>query len=512
MANEPTRRQFLGIGAAALGAAAYAPALNALTIASHGRRHRRRNIIFILIDDQRYDTMGCLGGPFWKTPNLDALAEGGVLFENAFVTSSLCSPSRASILTGVYAHRHGILDNNTLLPADLPTFPKALDRAGYTTAYIGKWHMGGASDAPQPGFDHWVSFRGQGVYHDPVLNVNGAKVRKNGYITDILTDYAEEFLRRPHRKPFFLYLAHKAVHAEFAPAERHKGSYADAVYPRPLSMADTEDNYRGKPAWVRAQRSSWHGVDGMYNNSTDFDTFVRAYAETLRAADDSVGRIIEVLRDRGLLESTLILYTSDNGFLFGEHGLIDKRTMYEPSIRVPLIAHCPELAPSGRRVKEMVVNLDFAPTILEAASLAVPGHIQGRSFLPLIAGNRIPWRDEFLYEYFWERSFPQTPTVLGVRTDRHTFMKYHGVWDRYELYDIERDPDEMNNLVGQFLQRHEGGPLENLIQKKVGPEVKALFSEMQDRLSGLLRETGCREEPTWTGIAAEPQRRKRRKP
>ena len=347
MKQETSRRQFLQIGAAA-GSAVLTSTFRAAaqTAAPSGPR---RNVIFILIDDQRYDAMGFTGHPFLKTPHLDALARNGIVFENAFVTTSLCSPSRASILTGTCAHRHGVLDNGTLLPQDLTTFPQLLQRSGYTTAFIGKWHMGGSSDAPQPGFDHWVSFRGQGVYKNPQLNVNGKVVKREGYITDLLTDYAEEFLGRPHEKPFFLYLSHKAVHGEFVPAERHKGCYADAVYPHPDSMADMEENYRGKPAWVRAQRNSWHGVDGMYNKTIDFDAFARDYAETMRGVDDSVGRIVGALGGRGLLNSTLILYTSDNGFQFGEHGLIDKRTMYEPSIRVPLIAHCPELSPQGRR-------------------------------------------------------------------------------------------------------------------------------------------------------------------
>ncbi len=493
--NPLTRREFLASGMAATGLASL-PSMTAAT--EQAGKLTNRNIILILVDDQRFDAMSCAGHPFLKTPHLDALAQGGVFFRNAFVTTSLCSPSRATILTGQYAHQHGVLDNVTPFPPGVVTFPEILQKNGYHTAFIGKWHMGGESDSPRPGFDHWISFKGQGVYKDPVLNINGKVEKKEGgYITDILTDYAEEYLRQSHTQPFFLYLSHKAVHAEFAPAERHKGTYAKADYPHPSSMADTEENYHGKPAWVRAQRKSWHGVDGMYNNSTDYDTFVHDYAETMLAVDDSIGRLVEVLRDQGMLESTLILYTSDNGFLFGEHGLIDKRTMYEPSIRVPLIAHCPEMIPPGQKLEELVTNLDMAPTILSAAGIPVPDHCQGLSFLNIARGNRTNWRDHFLYEYFWERSFPQTPTVLGVRTNRYKYMKYHGIWDRYELYDLEQDPDEMNNLLGEFLQNNEAGVLENLIRSNVKPALKELFLDMEKRLATLLQETGCRKEPSW---------------
>lgn len=456
---------------------------------------RPRNVVFILTDDQRYDALGMLN-PFFETPALDALAKNGVLFERAFVTCSLCSPSRATVLTGQYAHRHGVLDNQTALPADTPVFPCELQKAGYRTGYIGKWHMGGDSDAPQPGFDRWVSFKGQGVYQDPVFNVDGARTPQQGYVSELITDHAESFLRASKDAPFFLYVAHKAVHAEFLPPEAYRGTYANRTYPCPASMENTDENYAGKPAWVRAQRGSWHGVDGMYDGKTDFQTFTRAYAETLRGVDDSVARIVSVLKELGLLESTLIVFTSDNGFQFGEHGLIDKRTMYEASIRVPLIVHCPELTPPGQR-REMVLNVDFAPTILEAAGVAAPDSIQGKSFYPLLTGAASSWRTDWLYEYFWERSFPQTPTVLGVRTDRYKLMRYHGIWDRYELYDLEHDPEEMNNLLADFAVTSQGGTLDALIDRSASEETKATFTDLAGRLKRLLEETGAAHEPVW---------------
>ena len=221
---------------------------------------RPRNIVFILSDDHRYDFMGFMGKPvFLETPNLDRLARHGAHIQNAFVTTSLCSPSRASILTGQYPHRHGVVDNNTDIAAGVIFFPQYLQRAGYETAFIGKWHMGHESDEPRPGFDRWISFRGQGEYFSPDLNVDGTRIKQKGYITDILTDYAVEWLKQKRNKPFFLYLSHKAVHAEFEPAPRHQGRYAHAAVEYPTSMANTEDNYRGKPRWVREQRKqlSW---------------------------------------------------------------------------------------------------------------------------------------------------------------------------------------------------------------------------------------------------------------
>ena len=469
----------------------------------------QRNIVFILIDDQRFDAIGRIE-PFFETPHLDALMQNGVFFENAFVTTSLCSPSRASFLSGQWAHKHGVLNNSTPLSPDTPTFPKELQRAGYETAFVGKWHMGGGSDAPRPGFDRWVSFRGQGVYFNPTFNVDGKHVRREGYTTDLITEYAEEFLDRDHDAPFMLYVSHKAVHANFEPAPRHQGDYEGRRYPFPASMADTEENYRGKPNWVRAQRNTWHGVDGLYDNRIDLEQFTLRYAETLKAVDDSVGRIVAKLEERGLLDSTLLVFTSDNGFQFGEHGLIDKRTMYEASIRIPLIVHCPELFEGGQRRKQMVLNTDFNPTFLEAAGVDIPETVQGESFWGVLNDASRPGREAWVYTYFWERSFPQTPTVLGVRTDRYKLMRFHGIFDRYELYDLENDPHENNNLIAAFYTTTEAGNVEARIRnatasryrdrlgKDIDPEaVKELFQSLRAKLSQELQRIECAPEPNW---------------
>jgi N-acetylglucosamine-6-sulfatase len=407
-----------------------------------------RNFVFILSDDHRYDFMGFMGKvKFLETPNMDRMAREGAHLQNACVTTSLCSPSRASILTGLYSHKHGVVDNQTDIQPGLVFFPQYLQQLGYETAFMGKWHMGHDSDEPRPGFDRWISFRGQGQYYNGELNIDGKRVKATKHISDELTDYAVEWLRQKRDKPFFLYLSHKAVHAMFEPAKRHLGRYENAKLDYPASMADTAENYQGKPAWVKEQRNSWHGVDYMYHGQMDFDTFYKRYCETLLSIDDSIGRVLDCLKETGQAESTLVLYMGDNGFCFGEHGLIDKRHMYEPSMRVPLLAYCPGLIEPGTKITQLVQNIDIAPTILEAAGAQPPAHMDGRSFLPILQRKDTPWRDAAFYEYYWEAAFPQTPTTFGVRTDRYKFIHYHGIWDTDELYDLQNDPDEMHNLI-----------------------------------------------------------------
>ncbi|HEX7903913.1 MAG TPA: sulfatase [Chitinophagaceae bacterium] len=429
-----------------------------------------RNIIFILSDDHRFDFMGFTGKvPGLQTPNLDKLASEGAVFKNAFVTTSLCSPSRASILTGQYAHTHTVVDNEAPAPSSLTYFPQYLQKQGYQTAFLGKWHMGGNNDDPRPGFDHWVSFTGQGVYYNPLLNIDGKHVqyKDSSYVTDVLTDLAVDWLaKRDKNKPFFLYLSHKAVHADFFPSKKDKGKYNNIQIQYPMSMFATATseskqfskgkrasdngytiNYKDIPQWVRNQRFSWHGVDYMYNGGTDFDQFYQDYLETLLGIDHSVGEVMDYLTKNGLDKETLIVYMSDNGFSFGEHGLIDKRHAYEESMRVPLIAHCPALIQSGTQVNGMVLNIDIAPSFLEMAGIKKPVQMQGNSFLPLLKGQQVPWRDKVFYEYYWENAFPQTPTQYAVRTDRYKYIRSQGVWDINQFYDLQKDPYEVNNLI-----------------------------------------------------------------
>jgi N-acetylglucosamine-6-sulfatase len=435
------RRQFLQSAAAAPLLAAGQP----------------RNIVFILSDDHRYDAMSFMGHQFVETPVMDRMARDGVHFANAFVTTSLCSPSRASILTGTYAHRHKVVNNQHRESPDLVFFPQHLQKAGYQTAFVGKWHMGHAHDDPRRGFDHWVSFRGQGSYvprPNLPININGKRVPQKGYITDELTDYAVDWLRdRESERPFFLYLSHKAVHADFTPAERHKGRYEDVRVQPPATRANTPENYAGKPRWVKTQRNSTHGVDFPDQERVPLEVKYKQYCESLLAVDDSIGRVLEELDRQGILDSTLVMYMGDNGYAWGEHGLQDKRTAYEESIRVPLLAHCPDLFRAGTKVQGMVLNIDISPTLLAAAGSRAPSEMQGRSFLDLARGAESQWREHFLYEYFWERNYPQTPTIHAIRTDRFKYIHYHGVWDTDELYDIQADPLERKNLTASAEHR-----------------------------------------------------------
>lgn len=408
---------------------------------------RPKNILFVLTDDHRYDAMGFMKAQsFGETPALDRLAREGLHFRNAFVTTALCSPSRASILTGLYAHQHKVVDNNHPIPPGLVFYPQYLQAAGYETAFIGKWHMGDEGDAPQPGFDRWVSFKGQGSYLPTAdgLNVDGSKVPQHGYITDELTEYALDWIgKRDRSKPWFMHLAHKAVHAEFIPAPRHAGRYRDAAFRYPETM---KAGAEGRPMWVENQRNSWHGVDFAYHGKLDIADYYKRYMETLLAVDEGLARIMALLEDRGELDDTLILYMGDNGFMFGEHGLIDKRAAYEESMRVPMIARCPALFRAGE-VEQVVANIDVAPTMLEVAGLAEPSDMAGASLLALARGETASWRQELLYEYYWERNFPQTPTVHALREDRYKYMHFHGIWDLDELYDLAADPHESRNLL-----------------------------------------------------------------
>jgi len=432
----------------------------------------RPNVVFILSDDHRYDYMGFVGRvPWLRTPTMDRMAREGAYIRNAFVTTSLSSPSRASILTGMYSHAHKVVDNSAPLPEGLTFFPEYLRQAGYRTAFFGKWHMGNDSGEPQPGFDHWEGFRGQGDYWNPRVNTNGRWVqyRDSTYVTDMLTEHAIDFMKRQRSdgNPFFVYLSHKGVHDDFSPAARHRGRYRDETLvlppsfhtPRygghPLPTKDGEGNpavgkdYYGEsmmPDWVKNQRESWHGVDYSYHGRS-WEEQVRRYCETLLSVDDSIGAVLDWLKEAGLDRNTLVIYMGDNGFAWGEHGLIDKRQFYEESVRVPMLAWGPGVFDGGKVIEQMVQNVDVAPTVMDYLGVEKAPQMVGRSFLPLLEGKSVDWRDRIFYEYYWEFEFPQTPTMHGVRTDRYKYIRYHGVWDTNEFYDLQNDPYEMRNLI-----------------------------------------------------------------
>ncbi|MEF2074581.1 sulfatase family protein [Consotaella aegiceratis] len=426
---------------------------------------QQRNIIFVLLDDLRFDGMGFLQ-PKLKTPNIDAMAAQGTYFPNAIVTSSLCSPSRATILTGLTARNHRVVDNNDSSEEGLTFFPAYMQEEGYQTAFVGKWHMGMSTDAPRPGFDEWVSFKGQGYYGPTdnmspeqvskglrhMLNVNGKEVEQKGYITDELTDYAMDWLEngRDASKPFFLYLSHKAVHSDPIPPERYKTQYADVSFDIPASAADTEENREGKPMWVQNQRDSWHGIDSFFAKDLKMTDYLKDYYATLSAVDDSLGRIMTYIHDNGLDQKTMIVFYSDNGFLIGDHGLIDKRNAYEGSVRVPMVVWAPGLVEAGATNPAVVRNLDLAPTFVDLAGGEEPSQFEGVSIVPLLSGQVKPedWKaPDFVYEYYWEWTFPMTPTTFAIERDRVKYIQYHGVWDIEEIYDLNNDPDEMHNLI-----------------------------------------------------------------
>ena len=426
------------------------------------------NIIFILADDHRYDAMGFMKKiQGLQTPGMDRMAAEGAHLKNAFVSTALCSPSRASILTGQYAHTHTVVDNDAPLPSQLVFFPQYLQKKGYQTAFLGKWHMGNTDDQPQPGFDYWLSFQGQGEYYNPTFNINGKRIKQadSSYVTDLLTDYALQWLNgRNKNRPFFAYVSHKGVHAEFHPAKRHRNRYATTPIICPPSMyltatdsskqfgvptvPSSKVNYAGIPQWVRRQRYSWHGVDYMYHGAISFDDFYRRYLETLQAVDESVEKIVGWVKEQGLANSTMVVYMGDNGFSFGEHGLIDKRHAYEESMRVPMLVWAPGMVRPASVVEQVIMNVDIAPTFLELAGIARPAQMQGTSFAGLLRGDTVNWkRKEVFYEYYWEASFPQTPTTFAIRSNRYKYIYYNGVWDTNELFDLEKDPYEMNNLI-----------------------------------------------------------------
>jgi len=432
---------------------------------------KRPNVVFILVDDLRWDALGCMGSPFLQTPNIDRIAKEGVLFQNAFTTVSLCSPSRAGFLTGTYPQRNGVKRNDKTDPLpSTPTMGSLLQQAGYETAFIGKWHMNKGA-APRPGFNYWLSFDGQGVYIDPVLNENGTEFKKQGYITDMLTDYAVNWLNKPHDKPFLLYLSHKAVHEDFIPAERSRHLYEGVQLPEPPNWKDTLE---GKPEWQRAGWVWGNTRKEWINNkrkpvppvlppeqwNSDLTGTRLKYFQTLGAVDDGIGEIFKTLETLGDLDNTVVIFASDNGFRLpgGARVRSDKRTAHEESIRIPFLLRYPPLAKPGTKINQMVLNIDLLPTLLDLAGAEIPANIQGQSFKLLLTGQNVTWRTAFLYEYFMEDGTPGIPGVYAVRTEKWKYMMYPDIKEKKalydtledmdELYDLAKDPYELKNIAG----------------------------------------------------------------
>jgi N-acetylglucosamine-6-sulfatase len=393
------------------------------------------NLLFILSDDHRWDFLSCVGHPFVETPRLDRLAEEGILFSNAFVTTSLCTPSRASFLTGQYAHTHGVQNNLTPWRNENVTFLERLKQAGYDTAFIGKWHMPGRLPELR-GVDRFITFTiqaGQGRYWKCPLIVDGRHVpARKPYITEDLTDYALEFLGGERERPFCLYLSYKAVHHEWRPPPDLVGLYDD-VEPDLPEEADP---------WITTTRGSiYFGTFGKLEHH------YMNYARCVVSLDRQIGRVLDKLDELGLARNTMVVYAGDNGYYWGEHRLVDKRWAYEEAIRIPWIVRYPGVIPDpGRRAAQMVANIDLAPTLLDAAGVEVPPSMEGRSFLPVLRSSEAPGRKAWLYEYFLD--FPyNVPAHQAVRTDTHIYIEYEGR-RHAELYDLVRDPRQKRNLFG----------------------------------------------------------------
>ncbi len=444
---------------------------------------KRPNIVVILVDDMRWDEFGSGGHNYIKTPNIDRIAKEGAYFLNAFATTPLCSPSRACFLTGQYAHTNGIIGNTArnAQSHQLNTFPIQLHDNGYATAFIGKWHMGN-DDSKRPGFDYWVSMKGQGEAIDPGLNINGEQKTTKGYVTDILTDHALQFINQKRDQPFLLYLAHKALHpnltqrddgsvvnigeGDFVAAKRHMGMYETAVFKR-------RPNYNIPPLDKPALARSLTGLPPLSSETSTTEKTIRQRSEMLMGVDESLGTILKALEDKGELDNTIIVFTSDHGYWYGEHCLNDERRLaYEEGIRIPMLVRYPKTIKAGMKPKQMVLSIDLAPTLLELAGVNPAKSIQGKSWVPIFSGKVKSWRNSFLVEYYSDIVFPRIVNMgyKAVRNQRYKYIHYTELEGMDELYDLEKDPYELRNVIGD--------------KKMIGT-----LKEMKEELNRLLQQT-----------------------
>ena len=450
---------------------------------------RRPNFLVILIDDLRFDEFGAGGHPYMETPHIDRIAHEGAIFERAFHPTPICSPNRASILTGQYASRHGIIDNVARDAAShrLPNYHLELQRLGYETAHLGKWHMGN-DGKPRPGYDYWVSFDGHGRLTDPRLNEQGQYVQHTGYITDIMNAMAVEFVERKHGKPWSLFFAHKAVHPDaeqaadgtlsltgYQPATRHEQLYRGCVFPKKPNMLPPEELVKQKPAWAEAfeLKKSERSQALLRAIHAGEQEEIRLRAAMMASVDEGVGAILDALTRTGQLDETLILFLGDNGYFFGEHGLgPERRFAYEEGIRSPFIVRYPPRIEAGTRVRELALTLDIAPTFVSLAGGKPGPQVQGVSLTPLFAGGKrksgASWRKSVLLEYWAENAMPWLVgmTYKAVRTDRHKYIRWvnrsrNGELD--ELYDLDRDPYEITNVMHRPAYR----PVRDRLQREL---------------------------------------------
>lgn len=477
----------------------------------------RPNIIFIMSDDHAYQAVSAYGFGLNETPNIDRIAREGILFTRATVTNSLCAPSRAVLLTGKHSFINGKVDNRRRFDWSQDNFPKLLQGAGYQTAMVGKIHMDGL---PQ-GFDYSAVLPGQGQYYNPDFIVNGQKERMHGYVTEITTDLALEWLdkKRDKDKPFCLLYHQKAPHRNWQPTLRYLTLYDDTTFTPPDTYFDdytgrgiaarTQEmeiathaqwggdfklltDPDGKPTGFdkmldrmdEAQRKTWmdayepknreflrSGLTGKELALWKFNRYIKDYLRTVRSVDDGVGQLLDYLEENGLAENTIVVYTSDQGFYLGEHGWFDKRFMYEESLRTPLLVRYPKEIKAGMETAALVQNLDFAPTFLDYAGVDIPADMQGESFRELVSGKDSDWRDAIYYTYYEYPSVHMVKRHYGIRTERYKLIHFYYDIDEWELYDLAQDPQEMRNVYNdpayQKIRKNMHKRLEE-IRKKYG--------------------------------------------
>ncbi len=420
-------------------------------------------------DDHAAHALSCYGSVINKTPHLDRIANEGMRFDNCFCTNSICSPSRATILTGTYNHVNGVrtladhLDGESRM-----TFPKLLGRNGFQTAIIGKWHLGHGGKFDPNGVDYWNILPGQGEYHNPEFIEMGKTRRVKGYVTDLITDSCLDWLeRRDPEKPFCLLCHHKAPHDPWEPDDKHRNMFKDIEMPRPKTFYDAYEN-RASAAAASTQRIEMMNV--LFNDNDvppeglsieelkewNYQKFIKDYLRVIASIDDNTGRLLDYLDKNGLAENTIVVYTSDQGFFLGDHGWCDKRFMYEESLRMPLMIRFPAIIAPGSACARMALNTDFAQTFLDCCGVPTPEIMQGRSMLPLLKGEEPDnWRDSMYYRYWMHLGHFNVCSHYGVRTERYKLIFYYAQslgcsgtrnesWaPEWELFDLEKDPEEM---------------------------------------------------------------------
>lgn len=451
-----------------------------------GKLPSKPNILLIMSDDHAAHALSCYRSRVNTTPNLDRIAKEGMLFKNCFCTNAICAPSRATILTGKYSHLNGKIDNSQQpFDGSQQTFPKLLRSAGYQTALIGKWHL----QSDPTGFDYWNILPGQGEYHDPLMIEMGKEKKYEGYVTDIITDLCLDWLKsRGRERPFLLLCHHKAPHRNWLPDARHEKMYKGVDIPLPETF---DDDYKSRSDAARQQEMTVErhlqvpydtketppeALQGLELKKWKYRRYMEDYLACVASVDDNVGRLLNYLDQSGLAQNTLVLYTSDQGFFLGDHGWYDKRFMYEESLRMPLLARFPKFIKPGSVSDDIVLNLDFAPTFLDLAGVKTPADIQGRSFLPILKG-RAPrnWRKSMYYHYYEYPAVHMVKRHYGIRTQRYKLIRFYYDIEAWELYDLEKDPHELNNVYGD-------------------PAYARIVEELKAELNRLQREFGDSEE------------------